>query len=191
MLQLEDFMEIQKLHQDGLSVSEIGRRLDLDRKTVRKYLRQAPREYRRKPKSWKIDSFRAYLRERWEQGVENASRLFREPQKRDNGGGMTQVRRVVHPWRAEGQERAFVRLETTPGEQSQMDWGHFGNRDGRRLYGFALTLCWSQMRYVEFTQRQDMETLLNCMVHAFGHFGGVTVTVLYDFVPMFCFGPEP
>src|ERR1700686_5880085 len=64
MLRLEGFMEIQKLHHDGLSVSEIARRLNLDRKTVRKYLRQAPREYERKPKSWKVDPFRAYLRER-------------------------------------------------------------------------------------------------------------------------------
>jgi hypothetical protein len=36
------------------------------------------------------------------------------------------------------------------------------------------------MQYVEFTQRQDMETLLNCMVHAFHFFGGVTATVLTD-----------
>jgi len=66
MVRLEGFMEIQKLHLDGVSVSEIARRLNMDRKTVRKYLRQAPREYERSPKSWKIDPFRAYLRERWE-----------------------------------------------------------------------------------------------------------------------------
>ena len=73
-----------------------------------------------------------------------------------------------------------MRFETAPGEQAQMDWGHFGNWDGKRLYGFALTLCWSRMQYVEFTQRQDAETLLNCMVHAFHFFGGVTATVLTD-----------
>ena len=42
-----------------------------------------------------------------------------------------------------------------------MDWGHFGNWSGKRLYGFALTLSWSRMQYVEFTQRQDAETLLS------------------------------
>ncbi len=180
MLRLEDFMEIQKLHHDGLSVSEIARQMDVDRKTVRKYLKQAPREYERKPKGWKVDPHRAYLRERWEQGVRNANRLFLEMQKRGYAGCLTQVKKVVRPWRSEGQERAFVRFETAPGEQAQMDWGHFGNWNGRRLYGFALTLCWSRMRYVEFTQRQDAETLLNCMVHAFEFFGGVTRTVLTD-----------
>lgn len=180
MLRLEDFMEIQKLHHDGLSVSEIARQLDVDRKTVRKYLKRAPREYERKPKGWKVDPHRMYLRERWEQGVHNASRLFLELQKRGYAGCLTQVKKVVRPWRIEGQERAFVRFETAPGEQAQMDWGHFGNWSGKRLYGFALTLGWSRMRYVEFTQRQDAETLLNCMVHAFESFAGVTATVLTD-----------
>jgi transposase len=180
MLRLEDFMELQKLHHDGVRVSEIARQLNMDRKTVRKYLKQAPREYERKPKEWKVDPFRAYLRERWELGVHNAAKLLGEIRKRGYSGGVTQVRAVLAPWRSEGQERAFVRFETAPGEQAQMDWGHFGNWDGRRLYGFALTLCWSRMRYVEFTQRQDAETLLNCMVHAFGYFGGVTQTVLTD-----------
>jgi transposase len=116
-------------------VSEIARQLDVDRKTVRKYLKQAPREYERKPKSWKLDPWRAHLRERWEQGVHNANRLFLELQKRGYDGGLTQVKKVVRPWRSEGQERAFVRFETAPGEQAQMDWEHFGNWDGRRLYG--------------------------------------------------------
>jgi|ERR1700730_1842528 hypothetical protein len=82
MVRLEGFMDIQQLHHDGVSVSEIARQLNMDRKTVRKYLRQAPRKYERKPKCWKIDPFRVYLRERWELGVVNASRLFVEIQKR-------------------------------------------------------------------------------------------------------------
>jgi transposase len=180
MVRLEGFMEIQKLHHDGVSVSEIARQLEVDRKTVRKYLRQAPGAYERKAKSWKVDPFRAYLRERWELGVRNAARLFVEIRKRGYAGCETQVKKVVAPWRSEGRERAFVRFETGPGEQAQMDWGHFGNWGGRRLYGFALTLSWSRMQYVEFSQRQDAETLLNCMLHAFTFFSGVTQTVLTD-----------
>jgi transposase len=180
VLRLEDFMEIQGLYQQGLGVSEIARRLGIDRKTVRKYLRQPPQPYSRAARTQKIDAYRAYLRERWEQGVTNAYQLFREIVKRGYAGGVTQVGHLVKPWRSEGQERAFVRFETAPGEQSQMDWGHFGNWSGSRLYAFALTLCYSRMRYVEFTQRQDSETLLNCLVHAFHYFGGVTASLLTD-----------
>ena len=60
MLGLEDCMDIRSLHHQGLSVTEIARREGIDRKTVRKYLHEAPREYRRKPKRWKIDPFRAF-----------------------------------------------------------------------------------------------------------------------------------
>jgi transposase len=45
MLRLEEFMEIQKLYHDGVSITEIARRLARDRKTVRKYLREAPQAY--------------------------------------------------------------------------------------------------------------------------------------------------
>lgn len=66
MLRLEDFMEIRPLHHDGLS---------LDRKTVRKLLRQPPRPCQRKARTHKVDACQAYLRERWEQGVRNAARV--------------------------------------------------------------------------------------------------------------------
>jgi transposase len=36
------------------------------------------------------------------------------------------------------------------------------------------------MRYIEFTQRQDIHHLLACMVHGFRYFGGVTESVLTD-----------
>ena len=174
MLNLEAWMQLQALYQQGMSQSQMARELGLDRKTVRKYLHQPPRSYpQRKPRAHKSDRFVAYLRERWEQGVHNAAKLFREIRQRGYSGGSSQVRELVSAWRQESQERAFVRFETAPGEQSQLDWGHFGNWWGRRLYVFALTLCYSRMRYIEFVQRQDIETLLTCLIHAFHYFGGV------------------
>jgi transposase len=181
MLTLEGFMTVRDLKNNGWSVSAIAEQLDLDRKTVRKYLVQSPQPYQRQnPAAAKIDPYRGFLRERWEQGVHNAHKLWEEARARGYAGGYSQLKLVVAPWREEGRERAFVRFETGPGEQSQMDWGHFGNWGGRRLYGFALTLSYSRMRYVEFTQRQNIHHLLNCMVHAFHYFGGVTECILTD-----------
>lgn len=56
------------------------------------------------------------------QGVPNASRLCREIQKRGYAGALPQVKKVVRPCRTEERERVFVRFETAPGEQAQMDW---------------------------------------------------------------------
>jgi transposase len=46
MLNLEDFMNIRDLKQQGWSVSAIAAQLDLDRKTVRKHLVEAPQGYK-------------------------------------------------------------------------------------------------------------------------------------------------
>jgi len=181
MLTLEDCMNVRDLKQQGWSISAIARQLNRDRKTVRRYLLTSARPYQRtNPAPRKIEAYRAFLRERWEQGVHNARKLLEEVRSRGYTGGYSQLKLEVAPWRQEERERAFVRFETGPGEQSQMDWGHFGNWGGRRLYGFALTLCYSRMRYVEFTQRQDIHHLLNCLVHAFHYFGGVTECILTD-----------
>jgi len=154
MLKLEGCMELLGMHQKGMSQSEIARQLRLDRKTVRKYLRQPPQGYRPRPaRAAKLDPYRSYLRERREQGVHNARKLFWEIQKCVYPGKYTQVRRALAVWRVEERERAFVRLETQPGEQSQLDGGHFGSWQGHRLYGFALILGYSRMRYAEFTRR--------------------------------------
>lgn len=62
---------------------------------VRKHLKKGPREYEQKPKSWKVDPLRPYLRERWEQGVHNVNRLFLELEKCGSNGGLTHVRKVA------------------------------------------------------------------------------------------------
>src|SRR5947209_6425126 len=71
MLNLEDFMNIRDLKQQGWSVSAIADELHLDRKTVRKHLLDAPQAYKREnPAPCKIDPYRPFLRERWETGVQ-------------------------------------------------------------------------------------------------------------------------
>ena len=87
MVHLEDWMNIQEMHQIGMSQCQIAARLDLDRKTVRKYLHGPPSDYpTRSPRLNKVDPYRSYLRERWEQGVHNSHKLFLEIQKRGYQG---------------------------------------------------------------------------------------------------------
>jgi transposase len=113
-------MKVQELRQQGLSISEISRMLHLDRKTVRKHLLEPLRHYeRRREQVMKRDAYATYLRERWEQGVHNAGKLFAEIQKRGYAGGYTRVKELLRPWREEDRQRAYMRFETGPGEQSQ------------------------------------------------------------------------
>ena len=94
------------------------------------------------------------------------------------------MREFVHLRRTPKEPTASVRFETAPGEQGQVDWGHFGTieHQGRtcRLYAFVLTLGWSRVMYVRFTISADTTWFIRCHVHAFAYVGGIPRHVLYD-----------
>jgi len=94
------------------------------------------------------------------------------------------VRAFLQPYRPQAQPRATVRFETEPGEQAQVDWGHFGSIDyhgrRRRLYAFVMTLGWSRAMYLEFTVSTDAAWFLRCHLHAFHYLGGVPRQLLHD-----------
>ena len=67
MVRLGELVMILELHREGVSVSDIARRVGLDRKTVRKYIARGlePPVYSpRPPRPLLIDGFASYLRER-------------------------------------------------------------------------------------------------------------------------------
>jgi hypothetical protein len=86
--------------------------------------------------------------------------------------------------RPERSREAFLRLSTMPGEQGQMDWGHFGVLEvaggQRRLSLFVFVLSFSRRLFARFTLDQRMDSFLSCHRLAFDAFSGVPRQVLYD-----------
>jgi len=86
--------------------------------------------------------------------------------------------------RASAPKRAYMRVESSPGERFEIDWGHFGSLhyqgDKRKLYAFSLIECHSRKMYVEFTHSQCFETFARCHVHAFQTLGGIARELAYD-----------
>jgi transposase len=188
VLNVEMRFMIHELFRQGVSISEIARLTDHDRKTVRKVLAEplSPPRRPRKSKARKIEPYAPYLQKRLEEGVFNASKLFYEIHQQGYPGQERQVRAYVHPLRAAylAQRDATLRFETEPGEQAQVDWGHFGmiryQERLRPLYGFVMTLGWSRAMYLEFTVSADIAWFLRCHRHAFEYFGGVPRQILHD-----------
>jgi len=79
-----------------------------------------------------------YLEQRLADGVCNAHKRYLEIAKRGYPGKETMVRAFVQPFREARRAQATVRFETAPGEQAQVDWGHFGTIEHRRR---AQRLC--------------------------------------------------
>jgi transposase len=186
MLIVEERFMIKEWYRKGLSISDIARLTGHDRKTIRDILNEPllPLRRPRPPRVRKIDPFVPYLKERMAEGVFNARKLYGEVQLLGYPGKETQVRAFVQPFREAREVQATLRFETEPGEQAQVDWGHFGliNHYGRqrRLYGFVMTLGWSRAMYLEFTVSADAAWFLRCHLHAFEYFGGCPRQVLHD-----------
>jgi hypothetical protein len=83
-----------------------------------------------------------------------------------------------------GKPKAFLRLETLPGEYGQVDWGNVGTlRIGNRTWRlscFVMVLSYSRMIYLEFTLSQTLEDFMRCHVNAFAFFDGVPKKINYD-----------
>ena len=113
-----------------------------------------------------------------------ATRLYEMVRERGYAGSVVQVRRYVAQVRPRAKAEAFLRLETLPGEQAQVDWGHFGKvRIGsaqRPLSCFVIVLSWSRAMYARFALDQTLESFLRGHVEGFQALGGVPRHVLYD-----------
>lgn len=178
---------LRRLRDEGLKKLQVAKRLGIDRGTVAKYWdgpalpAEAPR-YRRRTR--KIDRYAEYITARLARWPElTAERLYQEIRQQGYTGSRRTVRRFVAKIRPRP-VREYKPIETLPGEQAQVDWGHFGTIvvDGARvrLYAFILTLSWSRVIYVEFITSLSMATLAGCLHRAFAYIGGVSRTILFD-----------
>ena len=84
------------------------------------------------------------------------------------------------------QPEVFVRVETAPGSQAQVDFGYAGNTidpatgKARKTWVFVLVLSWSRHLYAELVYDQRIATWLLCHRHAFECWGGCPRTIVLD-----------
>ena len=178
------------LHQQGYSVSAIARRLNLDRKTVRKYIARGlepPIYGPRSPRPQIIDPYVEFLRDRLRAFPQlTAIRLLREIQPLGFTGCYGVVKDAVRELRPPPVIGFEHRFETAAGEQAQVDFAQFRtvfSADPElvvTLWLFTLVLGYSRYLWGEFVWHQDLLTVLRSHVRAFAAIGGVPGEILYD-----------
>lgn len=199
MVDQERWAEIRRLFEaERVSIAEIGRRLDLDRKTVRRSLRQTTwQPYRRVAVAETLLTAHAdFVRARAPQVQYSARILYQELRAtRGYTGSYETVKRFVAPLR-EVQlqaERALMRFETPPGQQSQIDWGQatVPFRAGASIvHVFVLTLGFSRRGFYYACADERLAQFLEAHERAFAHFGGHTREHLYDRPRTVCYADE-
>jgi transposase len=184
----ERWQELRRLKAGGMTVSGIARTTGLDRKTVRRCLRQVQWQAYRRPAQREslLAPHREWLMERAPLVGYSARILYQELcASRGFEGGYGTVRDAVRPLRLETAAAGLTqcRFETEPGEQAQVDWGQARVPLGARIvevHIFVMTLGYSRRAWAEGYTHERMESLLAAHEHGFEHFAGVTREILYD-----------
>ncbi len=187
MINKRTLFEIHRLKDMQFSIRQIAKTLTIDRGTVTRYIKHPDitRKSRRGRPS-KLDPFREFIHEMVEQYPKvNAPVILRKISEKGFDGEITIVRKYLRVLKYNvGGKQAFIRFESQPGQQIQIDWGHFGSLvyEGslRKLYALAVIESHSRMLYVVFTHSQKQEVLHQCLVKAFYYFGGTPKEIVVD-----------
>lgn len=196
--------------QKGMSERRISRSLGTSRMAVRKILEEAravgiredtkeeellalkPLLFEIRQGKRKVRPARDYLEKHHEQisgwllqpymTISQMTRLFKESGEEISDSSLRRYVKEHFP----SQIDSTVHLETSPGQQAQVDFAYVGMmkdptvQKERRAYAFIMTLSHSRYRFVRFVFKQDIQTWIECHIRAFHFFGGVPATIMPD-----------
>jgi transposase len=173
-------------HVEKWPVGTIARQLGVHHGTVDRVLSQAGLPKLERPhRPSLLDPFLPFVRTTLEQYPRlTASRLYAMVRERGYPGGADHFRHLMLHYRPRAQAEAYLRLKTLPGEQAQVDWGHFGKftvgRAERPLMAFVMVLSWSRQILLRFFLDARMANFLRGHQAAFQAWGGLPRVLLYD-----------
>ena len=187
MIDRQIVFEIYQLHHLGWRTRKIARELRISRQTVTRYLENPdPSSPGRKSRSSKLDPYRDRIKEFLEKDPEvKTPVVLQRIEKEGFDGKNTIVRDYLRQLRGKQTHRTpFIRFESPPGKQMQIDWGHFGSLPYgdtlRKLYALAVIEGYSRAAYVEFTHSQNQQCLHQALLNAFAYFGGSAGEMVVD-----------
>ncbi|MNS55900.1 Integrase core domain protein [compost metagenome] len=173
-------------HVEKWRAGTIARQLHVHRGTVQRVLAQAglPRIGAVLRPS-QIDTYLPFILETLKKFPSlTASRLYAMVTERGYRGNAHHFRHLISLHRPRPVPEAYLRLRTLPGEQGQVDWGHFGHlqigRARRPLMAFVMVLSWSRQIYLRFFLDARMDSFLAGHAGAFEAWSGLPKVLLYD-----------
>ena len=178
-------MDILALRRQGFSLREISAKLGRHRNTVTKYItNQGPPKYTKVNRKKSILTPYVQLIDQWlEKDNYRGIWIYNQIKNLGYAGGYDTVKNHVRKVKERNQRKAFIRFETVPGLQGQMDWADFQIVDGANtdtVYLFLFVLGFSRAMYGKLIPRCTFEALMDAHIHTFHYLGGIPLEVLYD-----------
>ena len=174
-------------HVEKWLVGTIATQLGVHSSVVTRVLAQAGLPTATRPRPTKVDPYLPFILETLEKFPRlTASRLYTMVYERGYRGCTSHFRHIIscHRPRPRSKPEAYLRLRAMPGEQAQVDWGHFGHLTigtaKRPLMAFVIVLAYSRKIYLRFFLDAKTENFLRGHVEAFRTWQGVPRVCLYD-----------
>lgn len=185
-LRPEDVANIRRLHfAERWRVGTIVTQLGFHRDAVRHALGlDSPRRCIPRPLS-PLEAFKDFIHDTLlRYPTLRATRLFQMIRDRGYAGSVKALRRYVRGVRPRRGRAVYVRVETMPGEQAQVDWAMIGRCDvpgGRRdLWLFVMVLAYSRMLFAQCVWDLTNVSLRRSLLDAHAFFGGSPREWVFD-----------
>lgn len=174
MKEKETILDILIMKEKGMSERSMARKLGISRNTVRKYLAN-PMPVRSNAHPQKretiLDDYIEYIQTTLKDPDEplyTATRIYDKISAMGYDGSYETVKCKVREIKNELCRIAYIRFETEPGRQAQVDFAEFQVEypDGsvEKYYMFAMILGYSRGMYVELLKKCDMTTFLKAPI---------------------------
>jgi len=182
-----EWAEVKAMAADGVSTSEIARRLGVNWRTAARLVAAAePASYSRAPTGSMLDPLEPVLRDLIENFEDIKAPRVTEILREDYGyeGSVDLVRKRLATLRPRS-ERPAQRTGYRPGQVLQIDWGEMPTRPKllgreRRVYALVFSLPFSGAATAHFSFDMTIESFLEGHVRAFAWLGGVPRECVYD-----------
>ncbi|MGC8489905.1 MAG: IS21 family transposase [Clostridia bacterium] len=186
--------EMKTLQAQGWSVSAIAAALQVDRKTVRKYLQQrdfSPQAPVPTARASKLDPYKplidAWIQEdaqQWFKQHHTAQRIYDRLHESQPACGVSYptVRRYVRQQRHTAPTTGTLDLVWHPGE-AQVDFGQADVREAEapvRLHFLCLTFPYSNAGYLQLFRGENADCVVQGLVAIWTHLGGAPRRLVFD-----------
>lgn len=181
----ETAIEIRRLHlRERFPIGTVARCLSVHPDVVERVLSATPGPKPGKVVKSKLGAYIPFIEATLKDYPKLVStRLYDMLKQRGYTGTARMVRRYVQLHRPKSRE-AFFEIETLPGEQMQLDWGHVGTiavpGGSRPLWVFAAILCYSRVIWAELVLELDVHSLCRSLLRAVEALGGNTREWVFD-----------
>lgn len=195
------YHQIHKMDREGFSLSNISRRLALDRRTVKFYLSMNENQYEKfvasqGEKKKELEPYEEFVKSKLETYQETSAAQMHDWLKEHHPKFPSISAKTVYNfvmWVRQKHHlpkisplRDYQAVEDLPyGQQSQVDFGQYNLRNGLgkriKIWFFTMVLSRSRYKYVFFSDIPFTSyTAIEAHEKAFAFFGGITIEIVYD-----------